>query len=218
MKKFTLLFLFVLISTIAANAQCFTAPHGQFPTGASYNFSNCNSVYEHVLAAEGWAGEYSLVRVHNGETYQFISSKSTDYITISDDGGTTAFAFGTTPVTWTSNFTGDIRFYTHLDQACGDQSVARSRKAICGSALLSNENFEFQDFNFFPNPAENKIVVKAREIIDEVSIYNLIGQEVIKVFPFALTDEIDVSGLTKGTYFMHVDINGVSENFKLIKE
>ncbi len=218
MKKSTLLFLFALIYSLSASAQCLTAPNGQFPTGAAYIFSNCNSVYEHVIAAEGWAGEYSLVRVNIGETYQFISSNSTDYITISDESGTTALAFGTTPVTWTSVSTVDIRFYTHKDQTCGDETVPRSRKAICGPALLSNEDFNFQDFKFYPNPAENKIVVRAKEIIDVVSIYNLIGQEVIIVHPFALTDEIDVSGLTKGTYFMNVNINGVSENFKLLKE
>lgn len=218
MKKFTLLFLLVLIYSISTNAQCVDDPADQYPTGPAYTINICNSVYNNVITGDGWAGgEYSLVSVNDEENYEFRSSVSTDYITITDETGTTIHKFGTTPLLWTSDVTGNIRFYTHTDAACGTSTIGRSRSVVCGAGLLSNEDFTFQDFKFYPNPAKSKISINAKEVINEVSIYNLVGQEVIKITPFALSDEIDLTGLTKGTYFMNVDIKGSSGILKLIK-
>lgn len=218
MKKFTLLFLLTLIYSVSTNAQCLSAPYGQFPTTSAFIPNICDSVYDNVIMFDVWAGEYSLVSVNSGESYEFRSSNSTDYITISDETGSTAHKFGTTPVLWTSNVTGNIRFYTHTDSGCGTSTLGRARSVVCGAGLLSNEEFNFQDFKFYPNPAEDKLSINAKDVINEVSIYNLVGQEVIKVTPFALSDEIEISDLSNGTYFMNVDINGSSGNFKLIKK
>ncbi len=216
MKKITFLLLIFVIYPLSDYAQCLTATHGQLPSGSAFILNTCNSVSKNTITFEGWAGEYSLVEINNGEIYQFNSSISTDYITISDNSGSTALASGTTPVTWTADFTGNIRFYTHTNAACGEQSFGRERFVICG-ALLTSKDFSFQGFKYYPNPVEGTMTLSAQESIDEVIIYNMIGQEVFKAFPNALSDEIDVSNLSKGAYFMNVKIKGASENFKLIK-
>ena len=218
MKKFTLFFLLILIYSISINAQCLNAPNGQYPSGVGFILNTCDSSTPNEIRADCWAGEYSLVSVDVGQTYEFRSSISTDYITISNNDGTLAKAFGTTPILWTSDVTGDIRFYTHTDAACGANTTQRSRSVVCGAGLLTNEEFNIQDFKFYPNPAENKISVHAKDLINQVLVYNLIGQEVIRVTPFSLSDEIDISGLTNGTYIMNVNINNSSGIFKLIKK
>ncbi len=222
MKKFTFLLVLFIICTSSNYAQCLTAPNGQFPT-TTFNIPGaCDAATQYTIIADCWAGEYSLVAINIGETYEFNSGIlfgpiSTDYITISDETGTTAFAFGTTPVTWTSNFTGNIRFYTHKSSGCEAESFGRARSVICGAGLLSNKDISFQDFEYYPNPVEGNLSLRAQETIDQVIIYNMIGQEVFKAFPNTLSDEINVSNLSKGAYFMNVKIKGASENFKLIK-
>lgn len=120
-------------TTIAPPGYCLTSPNGQWPGGtAGYTPGTCDGLTENTITTAGYAGEYSLVNVVSGETYTFKSSFATDLITISADGGATAAAFGTTPVTWVSTLTGQVRFYTHADTDCTDNTDNRTRIVICG--------------------------------------------------------------------------------------
>lgn len=108
---------------------CLSAPNGQFP---STTFTpSCIGTPEDIT--NGWAGEYSKVNLTNGEEYVFTSSKSTDWITISDENGTVAYAYGLTPLTWTATGTATYRFYTHKNSNCDPESSSRTRAIQCGT-------------------------------------------------------------------------------------
>jgi hypothetical protein len=131
MKKITFkIFLALLFLVVATGkAQCLDGTQFPFATWTP----ECNSVNPNVIVDNAYAGEYSLVNVVAGETYTFASSVVTDYITISTDDGATASAFGVTPITWTSDVTGVIRYYFHLDDLCGTESENRIRTIACGT-------------------------------------------------------------------------------------
>ncbi|WP_309641695.1 T9SS type A sorting domain-containing protein [Flavobacterium sp.] len=133
MKKITLklLLVFALLLSAFANAQCLVADNGQWPSN-TVSASACDGITATVVTTVGYASEYSLVDLVAGETYTFSSSLSTDFITISTDDGATAATFGTTPVTWVSDVTGVVRFYTHLDDLCGGNTNFRTRSFVCG--------------------------------------------------------------------------------------
>lgn len=106
-----------------------TAVYGQSPATA---FSpTCDGNYRDITFT-GLAGEYSLVSVIIGNAYTFKSSVITDYITISNSAGTTAYATGTGTATWTSTFSGTVRFYTHTNSSCGSMPFIRTRSVKCG--------------------------------------------------------------------------------------
>lgn len=107
---------------------CLSATYGQYPS-TTYTPS-CMGTVENITTT-GYASEYSVVSLQNGETYTFSSSNSTDFITISNSAGTTVLAYGTTPVSWTSNLTGNVRFYTHTNEACGSSTTGRTRRVQC---------------------------------------------------------------------------------------
>ena len=120
-------------TTIAPPGYCLTSPNGQWPGGTTgYTPATCDGLTENSITTAGYAGEYSLVNVVSGQTYTFKSSFDTDLITISADGGATAAAYGITPVTWVSTLTGQVRFYTHADTDCTDNTDSRTRIVICG--------------------------------------------------------------------------------------
>ena len=131
MKKITskILLAMLLLVVTAGKAQCLTGTQFPFATWTA----ECNTVNPNVIVTNAWAGEYSLVNVVAGETYTFASSVATDYITISTDDGATASAFGVTPLTWTSDVTGVIRYYFHLDDLCGTENLSRIRTIACGT-------------------------------------------------------------------------------------
>lgn len=141
MKKITSkIFLTMLFFVVTmGNAQCLIGD--QYPT-ATWT-AECNTVTPNVIVTNAWAGEYSLVDVVAGETYTFASSVATDYITISTDDGATASAFGVTPLIWTSDVTGVIRYYFHLDDLCGTENVSRIRTIACGTPPCAQPQVTF---------------------------------------------------------------------------
>jgi acid phosphatase len=76
-------------------------------------------------------GEYSKVNVIAGNVYSFQSSKTSDFITISDGSGTISYATGTATVNWTASFSGQARFYTHKNSACDSDTKKKTRKVSC---------------------------------------------------------------------------------------
>ena len=126
-----------LLCTIAyftSHSQCTTATYGQWPT-TTYTPAADDS-WEYITTA-AYNGEYSVVAVVSGQHYQFLTYKSQNgasrYLTITDEfdtpivSGTTTSAFADT-IGWTATFTGNIKFFTHLDAACGESS-ANNQKA-----------------------------------------------------------------------------------------
>lgn len=83
---------------------------------------------------------------------------------------------------------------------------------------LSIEENQFADFKYFPNPVSHALTLSAQQNIQNVAVYNIMGQEVMNSSPNTMSSEIDMSALSRGTYFVRVSINGAIENFKIIKE
>jgi len=104
------------------------APHGQYP---STTFTPTCTGSNQTIAANCWAGEYSVVQVTNGIPYTFSSSISSDYLTIANSTGTTILATGTGSVNWTATSSTTIRFYTHTNSSCGTSNTNRSRMVRC---------------------------------------------------------------------------------------
>lgn len=131
MKKITLLFLALGFSSLVS-AQCLTTTAGQWPI-STYVPTTCDGYTPNIIVTDGFADEYSAVTVTLGQTYTFRSSKTTDVVTISADSGATAAAFGIGSATWVATVSGDVWFYTNLnDGACGAEFVNRTRSVVCG--------------------------------------------------------------------------------------
>jgi len=79
-----------------------------------------------------------------------------------------------------------------------------------GDNTLSN-------FSFYPNPARNILNVKANDNIENIAIYNLLGQKVISKNVNAFRSNINITSLTTGLYILKANINGKSGSYKLIK-
>ncbi|SMC61770.1 T9SS type A sorting domain-containing protein [Moheibacter sediminis] len=110
---------------------CTDAPNGQFPSEVF--IPDCNGFSQSITPENSaLTGQYSEVQVTNGKKYIFSSSEPTDFITIASEDGTT-LAVGYGFVSWTANFEGKIKFYTHLDNACtSSENEYRERRVQCG--------------------------------------------------------------------------------------
>ena len=140
MKTLLLTLICVVGMTTIGKTQCTEAPFGQWPT-TTY-VPAADDSWETITSA-AYNGEYSVVSVVSGQHYQFLSFKTQNgasrYLTITDEFdnpitfGTTTNAFADT-IGWTATFTGTIKYFTHLDDACGvsDANNQKATRAIRG--------------------------------------------------------------------------------------
>ncbi len=89
---------------------------------------------------------------------------------------------------------------------------------IWSSEALSNNEFDLANaFKYYPNPINNELNLRAQNNIENVSVYNMLGQEVLRLAPNTNSSKIDMSALQTGAYFIRVTINGVTETKQIIK-
>lgn len=203
-----------------SGTECLTAPFGQWPT-ATYDVAasaTCDGTTVNDITTCGYNGEYSLVAVVAGENYRFQSSVSTDFVTIGSEDGTSAYIGSRGYVIWTSTVTGIVRFYTHVDNQCGSLDECRTRSVICG-ATLSTEDFDTNGdlFSYYPNPVTNTLTLNAQNDIQNVVVFNMLGQQVMRTAPNAVNSEVDMTTLNPGAYFVQVTINNTTETIRVIK-
>ncbi|MBK5212668.1 MAG: T9SS type A sorting domain-containing protein [Flavobacteriaceae bacterium] len=84
------------------------------------------------------------------------------------------------------------------------------------TAGIADNNFE--GFKFYPNPAQDMLNLSAKNAIENVSIFSLLGQKVLKITPNQNKPSINVASLTPGVYVMKVTIEGQSATYKIIKQ
>ncbi|TBX70988.1 T9SS type A sorting domain-containing protein [Flavobacterium silvisoli] len=202
-------------TSMAAPGYCLNAY--EYPEGEVFTSTVCDGVTEEEIVSDGWAGEYSSVSVVAGFTYEFLSSNPTDFITISADGGLTAAAYGTTPVTWTATADGVVRFYNHADDQCGEEAADRTRSVICFGDLAT-PTFNANNFKAYPNPVKDILNLSAETTISQVQVTNLLGQVVLSKNINATQGQIDVANLASGTYLVKVSSDDLVKTIKVIKQ
>ncbi len=82
---------------------------------------------------------------------------------------------------------------------------------------LSTADNTLAGFSFHPNPVTDVLSMKAASNIESVSIYNLLGQEVLRTQVDATTSDINLSGLTTGAYILKATVEGKTGTFKILK-
>lgn len=73
-------------------------------------------------------------------------------------------------------------------------------------------------FTYFPNPVKDKMAFSAKEEIETISIYNILGRKVLDVYPNQSAPVIQMTNLQPGVYIMNVVISGSTGTYKFIKK
>ncbi|MFL0354425.1 choice-of-anchor J domain-containing protein [Xanthomarina sp. GH4-25] len=85
--------------------------------------------------------------------------------------------------------------------------------------LLSIQDFNIDSaFTYYPNPVNNSLTLNAQKDIQNVAIYNMLGQEVLRTAPNTVNSEVDMSNLQPGAYFVNVTVENATKTIKVIKK
>jgi hypothetical protein len=83
---------------------------------------------------------------------------------------------------------------------------------------LGTVNFETSKVVMYPNPVTNYMTIEANSAIDKVSVYNILGQEVLVRSPKSNSTTIQTSELQKGVYIVKTTVDGKVTITKMIKD
>ena len=86
-----------------------------------------------------------------------------------------------------------------------------------GQNPLGLDDVVVSEFTFFPNPVNNVLSIKAQASIDGITIFNMLGQAVVRSTPNTTDSTVDMSALQTGAYFVQVSINNTLKTVRVIK-
>jgi len=99
-----------------------------------------------------------------------------------------------------------------------DSSLTREGwEATVACTPLSLEDYGLTGFTYFPNPVNNVLSLRGAKEINNIAIYNMLGQEVLRTAPNAVNTDVDMSNLQAGAYFVKVTIGNATKTVKVIK-
>ena len=88
---------------------------------------------------------------------------------------------------------------------------------INSTALGIEDVNPVSNFNFYPNPVNDMLTIKAQASIDSITIYNMLGQAVVRSTPNTTDSTVDMSALQAGAYFVQVSINNTLKTVRVVK-
>ncbi len=86
------------------------------------------------------------------------------------------------------------------------------------NTILSSDSFTVSNIKLYPNPTSNVLNIESLGNIQNVSVFNVLGQEVLTQEVNSSTLKLDVSNLTSGIYVIKTMIDGNVSSTKFIKE
>ncbi|SHH76933.1 FG-GAP-like repeat-containing protein [Winogradskyella jejuensis] len=110
-----------------------------------------------------------------------------------------------------------VKWLSGLEDILYNVSVNQKLSVVEGTAL-STYDFDDVSLSYYPNPVKNTLTINAQQNVENITMYNMLGQEVIRSFPNSVDTEVDMSSLFPGTYFVKVSIQGNTKTIRVIKQ
>lgn len=105
--------------------------------------------------------------------------------------------------------------YLAIHYVAQDSFVFQMDDFLVQGNILSIEDNLFNNFNHYIT--NNKLVINASTSLENIQLYNLLGQEVISKKLSNTNETINIESLDTGIYIAKVSIQGKSKSFKIVK-
>ena len=171
-----------------------------------------------VAAADAdWTDENYTVYVATSNTVADLNSSDVSFNELVSDngpGGLENFYDKSLDVT---SFAGSTIYVAFRHHNSTDQfTMEIDDVEVETDSDLSNNDFDNKQFSFFYN--DGQLGLEASETIDNVSIFNMLGQEMLNTELSNSNGDINVSSFNNGMYITKVTIGDKTETFKFIKK
>lgn len=83
---------------------------------------------------------------------------------------------------------------------------------------LGVEANAYTQITYYPNPVQDQLTVSASDMIENITVYNLLGQVVMQVEAKDKVVSLDMSSLSAGTYLLKTNVADGVSTYRVIKE
>ncbi|AFU67582.1 secreted protein, putative [Psychroflexus torquis ATCC 700755] len=83
---------------------------------------------------------------------------------------------------------------------------------------VSNTSFDSTDFTFYPNPVNDILSISTASTVDNIKVYNMLGQMVVETAPKVSNPQVDMKELQSGVYLVTLKVGGSLQTFRVIKQ
>lgn len=135
--------------------------------------------------------------------------------TVADQWETLTWDF--TGQTGSNDFIKVVVFFEFVVDLMGDGSVYYFDDIRTGDQLGVND-VNAISVSLYPNPTNNVLNVASDEVITQVAIYTILGQQVISASPNNTNPTVDVAALKAGIYLATISTETGSKTVKFIKK
>ncbi|MFD1063637.1 T9SS type A sorting domain-containing protein [Winogradskyella litorisediminis] len=207
----------ITVTSVISNDDCADAEAVTF--GNEVSASNTGATDSNVTGTcftgnirDVW---YSAVADATGEIYVNSLTPGFQYAIYSDCSGTEVSCnAGATGLT-----DGSTYYIRITDDGTGTTRASGAFSFTPSTMSLSTNDFDSElGFKYYPNPVKNTLTLDAQQNIDTVVMYNMLGQEVLRLSPNSVSATVDMSNLNTGAYFATVSILGNTETVRVIKQ
>lgn len=129
----------------------------------------------------------------------------------SDDNGSNGFS-----IVHLTNLTPGTTVYARVWEYAND--VVGTFKVSAYDASLGVHSLDSAAFRYYPNPVKNTLNVSYDENISDVTVMNLLGQNVLHKSVNETNLQLDLSSLPSGNYLVKITSGNASKTIKVIKE
>ena len=108
-----------------------------------------------------------------------------------------------------------VKWLSGIEDIFYNVSPNQTMNIIEGSSLSIDEQ-NLNTLKYYPNPSNGKLTIESKQILEEVTIYNLLGEKVMQIQPNSLNCNLSTEYLYNGVYKAQVKTINRIEVFKLI--
>ena len=118
-----------------------------------------------------------------------------------------------------SSYTSMTKFALYAESATGnvDNDFFIDDFQITTTSLGLDDN-SISSFNYFPNPVNDVLTIKAQNNVEDVKVFNMLGQMVLRQNPNTRDCTVDLSAMQSGAYFVQVSIGNTVETVRVLKK
>src|SRR5690554_6859703 len=151
----------------------------------------------------------------NGYTVNAFLEGADPYTDVPEASETVAAGVTTATLTGLAENTSyDLYVVSH----CEGGNMGMSDRVNVITTTMGIEDSKNIDITYFPNPVEDQLTIYASQTIEEISVFNLLGQAVMEINVNDREMTLDMTSLASGTYLVKtISSKGVS-TFKIVKQ
>jgi hypothetical protein len=164
-------------------------------------------------AAASWDLEKYSVYVATSSDISDLESATVTFTEIYDDPSNAGTQYERTLDV--SSLAGETVYLAFRHHDVTDQDFLSIDDVMVTGGVLSVGTNEFNGFNQFV--ANNQLNLSANTSMNNVALYNMLGQQVVSQKLSSNKETVELSGLQSGIYIATVSIDGASKSFKIVK-